>query len=120
MGCRFEGCIADCAVYAQGAVAVEGEAMLWKPSASSSLWDVRRLPSLPDMGTALNRSSSVEYEAAAASKAQELPAGRDDGAKGKPPVVAEQDFSLEPTSKGMLTSTRRLPAGLVLVVSSSC
>ena len=91
----------------QGAVAVEGEAMLWKPSASSLLWDARRLPSLPDMGMgpALNRSSSFEYESAAPGRSQELPAGRDGGAKGTPPVVAEQDFSLEPASKGMLAST---------------
>ena len=39
-------------------MAVEGEANLWKPSASNSLWDARRLPSLPDLSPALNKSSS--------------------------------------------------------------
>ncbi len=93
-------------------MAVEGEAMLWKPSASNSLWDSRRLPSLPDMGTALNRSSSFEYESAAAGKAQEPPAGKDNGSKGKPLVVAKQDFTLESASKG-----RSQPALLTVIGS---
>ena len=78
---------AECAaMHAQGAVAVEGEAILWKPSASSSLWDVRRLPSLPEMGMgpALNRSSSFEYESTRQqAKRRRRLLGRDDGAKGR-------------------------------------
>lgn len=75
--------------------------MLWKPSASNSLWDARRLPSLPDMGAALNRNSSFEYEsAAAAGKAQEPPAEKDNGSRGKPVAVAKQDFALKSDSKG--------------------
>ena len=85
-------------------MAVEGEANLWKPSASSSLWDARRLPSLPDLGPALNKSSSFEYDSPAAGKAQEPPAGKNDGARGKASVVAKQDLSLESASTSMTSA----------------
>jgi hypothetical protein len=81
----------------QGAVAVEGEAMLWKPSPSNSLWDSRRLPSLPDMGPALNRSSSFEYESSSAGKAQDPAAARGEAAKAKA-LTASQGTSSEAAS----------------------
>ena len=82
-------------------MAVEGEANLWKPSAGNSLWDARRLPSLPDLSPALNKSSSFEYESAAAAKAQDPPAGRDIGTRGQASAVAKQDFTLESASRGV-------------------
>jgi hypothetical protein len=74
----------------QGAVAVEGEAMLWKPSPSSSSWDSRRLPSLPDMGPTLNRTSSIEYESSSAGKAQEPAAARGKVAKVEAPAATQE------------------------------
>ena len=94
-------------------MAVEGEAMLWKPSASNSLWDSRRLPSLPDMGTALNRSSSFEYESSG--KAQEPPPAKSGSTNGKPPIVAKQDLALGVT-KGMLTSKLKSTAALMVTI----
>ena len=82
-------------------MAVEGEAMLWKPSASNSLWDARRLPNLPDLAPAINRSSSFEHESSAIDRARGPAAGKDDGAKAKPSEAPKQALSSEPVSQGI-------------------
>ena len=61
--------------------------MLWKPSASSSLWDSRRMPNLPDVPPALTRSSSFEYEASPAGPVQGTAAAK---AKAMPSVAQGQ------------------------------
>jgi len=80
--------------------------MLWKPSASNSLWDARRLPNLPDLAPAINRSSSFEQDSSATGKARGPAAGKDDGTKAKPSVGPKQAPSPEPVSQGIFSPSQ--------------
>ncbi|CAK0784857.1 hypothetical protein CVIRNUC_008062 [Coccomyxa viridis] len=91
----------------QGAVAVEGEALLWKPSTSNSLWDSRRMPNLPDVPPALTRSSNFEYESSPAGPVQGTAAAK---AKAKPTVAQGQ-------SAPSAAAIRETPAGSTAVES---
>lgn len=91
--------------------------MLWKPSASNSLWEARRLPSLPDLAPAINRTNSFEYEASASGQAQGPAAAREEGAKGKTSMAVGQDNLAKPVSKGAIVFQTYLVQN---ICSTSC